>query len=820
MYKILSVKKAFTLIIGCLMCLISWSQTNPALVTIDLPQGVIFKDTIVSSLPPTQVPPYHNPINTPGISGFGNDEYEFSFLPNPQFLGKDVVNVKYFSGTAGQATPKYIRYEINYKTSIVTAKDDFVVYEAGSDLVAINVLENDVTSSSGLAEVMIAQVSNGTATVNENNLIEFVPDDESRPIFIEYVAIDDQGNSDLATVVLQADNVQPQDTLRFTIVNNRPFEVILPNETCTIVDSTDFGELELVGSMMSYKPDAYSQGSDETTLSDGNATTVVVFNVIDNTPSDDFVQDDYVFTPMNTSVDLDVFANDFDPQDEFIVDHSADMIHDTLGKFSYTPPQWSQGTRFFYYTAYNGFENQTARVYITVDNFVPQSLSGHQITGLKNSAIVLDYQVPIDGYSFEVLNAPSNGQLQVDVDSIAVDCNEINSGGLIVYQPGVDYVGLDEFDLRYKVNGNTAGVIKVKVNVVDFTDDTVCPCIGPDCVWPGDVNNDGRVFVDDLLPIGLYMGEIGANRSDITYNHWNGQSSDDWETSQGEIGENLKFIDANGNGFIEASDVDAITENYNGAHNLFANKILGTKAYGLSLVNLNGVDTVYAGETLCLGISIGSEIFPVKDMHGLAFNLNIRPEAIDSSSLDLSFVENSWLTYNSAQIELVQQPYDGIIHAAVSRSDGMAMAGNGIIGQACFIVEEDLGGIRSGEELNTVKIGSSNVSSLDSKGNAFRLTDGEIEIPLGGIRPENHPITPQDLILFPNPTSGQVNIHMNGGSIDDLIISDLSGAQILRRADSESNQLSYDASALNPGTYVASVRSNGRWVSKMFYVLK
>ena len=186
----------------------------------------------------------------------------------------------------------------------------------------------------------------------------------------------------------------------------------------------------------------------------------------------------------------------------------------------------------------------------------------------------------------------------------------------------------------------------------------------------------------------------------------------------------------------------------------------------------------------------------------------------------MSFNQNSWLTYNSAHIEMVQQPLDGIIHAAVSRSDGMAMAGNGIIGAACFIVEEDLGGIRSEEESGSIKVASSNVSSLDSKGNAFSLLHGDIEIPIRKERPANQSIAVQDVLLFPNPTSGILNIHVNGSSIEELLISDLTGAQIKSVQNINSNKVNYNVSFLNTGTYVASVKANGKWVSKMFYVIK
>ncbi|MEO1713318.1 MAG: hypothetical protein AAFU60_08285 [Bacteroidota bacterium] len=88
---------------------------------------------------------------------------------------------------------------------------------------------------------------------------------------------------------------------------------------------------------------------------------------------------------------------------------------------------------------------------------------------------------------------------------------------------------------------------------------TFTPVCTEDCVWPGDTNNDGIAQYDDLLPIGTTQQASGLPRNGLLA--WNPYTATPWNFSL-PSGTNVKHVDANGNGFVQANDRALIDFNY------------------------------------------------------------------------------------------------------------------------------------------------------------------------------------------------------------------------------------------------------------------
>jgi len=812
--------------LGLLFFVLSHAQENPGFVVDKVVQDQTYTFTFTHFA--NNSPKWISLPSNAYAFGFtdlanGDNEWELSYTSSSGYLGSEQFVIEYKAdGPSGQWPPGYITFELDVVTSILEAEDDFHVFDIANASEIIDVLENDSTTGDTLMVSKIVQTSGGTAMIDGDGNIEFTPDNAGNFIgHVEYVVTDELGANDLGSLTIVSNDQGGSDTLYFTVTNERSFDVILPGVNCIISEYPDFGEAEILASTnaLKYTPDAGSVGNDELVVEDGADHLLVKFKVLDLPNGNGFVNDDYVFTAWNAPVSFDVFANDFESDGNVIVDHSSDIVLDSLGEFTYSPPQWYQGVQEFYYTAYNGIEHQEGKIIISVDNQVPNSLGSYVIPGLENQPIVLNYTVPLEGYTFIELNAPDYGTLTINsgVDTLDYDCNQIIGQDLIVYEPNQDYTGIDEFDLRYQVDGQNVSVVKFTIDIQEDTQDTLCHCIGPDCVWPGDTNNDGRVFIDDLLPIGLEMGVAGESRdNDITYGHWYGQQSNDWGTSLGQLGADFKHIDSDGDGYVTSNDVDAITDNFDNAHGLFTNKILGTKDFGLFLTPSHM--PVDSGDLLCITIKVGTKNNPLIDMHGLSFDLNINEDVIDSSSLTFEFFENDWFTYNASQIDMHLQPADGVIYAGLSRADGNVISGYGPIGSACFIVEEDATGFKGDGQLAAFTIGTSQITTIDADGNYFSLPNTEIEIPYN-TESENF-TNKDDLILYPNPTNGLLNIHLNGAqNINDIQIVDFSGQLISQFNDLDTDHHTLDVSELNTGLYIAKVRSVDTWIYKKFKVI-
>lgn len=80
-------------------------------------------------------------------------------------------------------------------------------------------------------------------------------------------------------------------------------------------------------------------------------------------------------------------------------------------------------------------------------------------------------------------------------------------------------------------------------------------------IFPGDLNNDGRVNYLDLLPLGLAYGRVGPPRPEASLD-WFAQPALPWPFQLPVSGVNFAFIDADGNGVIDSLDIAAIPFNY------------------------------------------------------------------------------------------------------------------------------------------------------------------------------------------------------------------------------------------------------------------
>jgi hypothetical protein len=78
-------------------------------------------------------------------------------------------------------------------------------------------------------------------------------------------------------------------------------------------------------------------------------------------------------------------------------------------------------------------------------------------------------------------------------------------------------------------------------------------------VYPGDANNDAAVDVRDILPIGRYFGSTGPARPGGSLT-WGMQTATAWATPE------ATNADCDGNGTVDANDVQGILTNYGRTH--------------------------------------------------------------------------------------------------------------------------------------------------------------------------------------------------------------------------------------------------------------
>lgn len=790
-----------------------------------IPRGQTYTDTIEAQFPLPNFFVTHCQVSTRNIGGRLREVTISSAQSNPNYVGP----ARAFAQYVDNLRPYYIEYKITFSPSVITTSDDFVTF-SGSDPVVVRPVANDVSTASGLSLRGLAFVQGGQATM-EADSITFTPNDDANEGYVLYSVQDDEGTSMNGTIyfIRSASDFPSSDTISLAVKNTLNKRITLPADGFILFQDGLLGSADSLHSRVyEYNPSFPQTGTDTLIFSHSNGHhCVYILDVTGINANTSSVRDDVVFTPKNTSVTFDVLANDLAFHFS-IINYSPELVRDTLGVFTYTPPSQFSGIKNFTYTVrYSSNYTYTGKITIYVGNYKPNENIDYEFSTIKNKSLVVNYDMPIEGYHFELLNNPLFGTVELfDNQTVEEDCNEFWSKTTLIYTPDNNYYGQDSFDIQYCVVNNGCVVYKVYVEILDSDLDTLCLCQGPGCVWKGDFNGDGIVSVRDVLALGRYMGLSGPERVDSAWPARLGQISDDWALTQLN-GYNIKHIDADGDGLISEEDADAIDEYYGVHHRFVPQEVLGSKE--IDFILENDSEEYEPGDLAVIDIVLGSEQSPAIDVFGLVFGLNINPSVLDSASLDVVFDSSSWLTKGDGQLQLFKQPQSGQVEAALTKVSSIVVdelegfrpgggSGHGVIGQLVFIVVDELEGFRSSDDYYLSRIYARDIEMEDKDGFRFKLPDSHLDIKINRNLTDPEP-TEDKLILYPNPAQNHVILHFNGRNIIyGYTVFDAMGQRIEEHKNLYSQSENINTSALPDGMYIVQVTTSQGTISKKLYV--
>ena len=762
------------------------------------------------------------------ISNIGNEKWKITISPSQgsnDFTGKASAVLQYTDGIKS----RWITYHIHFVASAITTNADFVTI-VSDDQIEINPLTNDFTTATSLTLVGISHVQSGTAVLSYGKIL-YTPATDDDNDFILYSVKDDKGAVANGVVYLLREQspVALKDTIQLSVLNTQTTYITLPFSGFIQSTSPAYGQIVLKHEQVyQYIPNKGSNNRDVFVLKNGNYERVIVVNILKKTQNTSSVKDDAIFTPKNTSVSFDVFKNDLSTNFP-ITSFSTELIKGNKGNFTYTPPSGYSGIKNFTYTVNYGNYQAQGKITITIGNYAPIQSVDYTFNTLKNAPLAITYNVPIAQYTFKVLNAPEFGTAEVfDINTTITDeCNTIKSKAILTYTPYNNYYGSDSFDIEYCVPNNPCVVYKIYIRVHDHNG-SVCPCAGPNCVWSGDMNGDGRVSISDILPLGRFIGLSGKSRSDINLPYRGGQKSEDW-TYQQPNGLNIKHIDADGDGLLSVLDTAAISENFGLVHNFVPSEVFAVKDFGFQLLpNTTELDS---GDLLVMDVILGTPSKPVVDLLGMVYSLNFAPHIFASGTMYAEFFKDSWLTKGNPSIQMSKKPSPGVLQAGVVKAgaivtdeiDGFkptGATGQGIIGKVYAIVTDEIDGFRPSPGSNNTdtylyrSVNTDGIEIEDIDGEKYMIPDVYTEF---RVKTEKKtPVPSEDkLMIYPNPVQDALNLHFNGRNIiKGYKLYDAMGVMVVAMDEVNQQAISVNTAQMTAGVYIMQVVTTQGTITK------
>jgi hypothetical protein len=821
-------KILFFMFVFGLIGLTTTSSAQTIFEEIDLLQGEVLPIQLTSQVVPPQLksdPVEGNIVEQEPSNG---PDYVLNYIPDSSFLGSDgfaveVITSFNYSDPAASIKKTYV-FLINIQASMVETNDDFV-HLTSQDEVVIDVLANDETSSSDLT-VTLAQVLKGTAIVNGDQTISYTPNGDD-PDYIVYSVTDDFNTISSSTIYLTQESETTEEfTIKeYTIASGNSQYIILPNDDFTLVtEDFDFGEVEQINSFVyKYSSEENSGGFElvEFTDSDENIHHATI-DIIEKYTDVGFVKDDLFYSASNTNIIFDVSLNDI--YDQYVIsDYSEELTYIGSGEFSYTPTPYYSGVKKFTYTADDGFTEEIGEIELVISNFKPTNYFDYNFSTPENQPRIVEYNVPLGTEFFGIVSLPDHGSIEIFTEDESVDlgCDEGIQKVFAVYTPDEDYVGMDDFTIKYCASDNNlCNNISILVETVE-NDLEACICVD-DCVWPGDANGDGKVSVVDALSIGRFIGNGGAAREDSPFGDiYEGSSADDWSTTQVN-GKNLKHADANGDGYITSEDLDVVIDNYGEINSVISADILGVK--NLPFLLTTDATDIDSGDWLVLNVILGDDDFPAIDLHGVAFAVNLPASLVDSASVEVEYLESGYFVKDAPYVSLTHQPTDGIIHTAGTKSNAVGSTGAGIIATVSFIVEEDAEGFKDDKRSFAERIGDivatisiTDIIIEDSRGFKYSLPNSSLDIVVNSGEDESSEVL-TDLSVYPNPAKDIVTVATkNGTKFTSIDVYSMEGQLVKSIANLNETEAQIQINGLTKGLYILQAStSTSTYSTKLF----
>lgn len=739
------------------------------------------------------------------------------YTPDTNFIGRDTITYEYEEYPSNKT--KYRSYVFIIVNSKIELVSDYYIVNKNSDSTAIKPLLNDISSlgTKYLKIKTVSSVNRLNAFQSNDTVITFWPVTDSVGLaYISYTVCDTFNtcvDGNIVVNVIDSINLK-SDSLYVGIPKNVPVTIPLPQKGYTTVIKPKKGIIQFNSDSSSvvYKPFGGIVALDTFKLIKNNISKQVFVEIYYVKDPSKITVDDVVFTPKDSTVLFNVSSNDIFNKSKnynFLVFKNPNRGQlvpiGSKGEFKYIPEAGYEGVQSFTYKVCPNGLCEYGEVKIFIGNWEPDTRVDYQFSTYKNVPIVVSYHIPIDAYNF---SSPDTAYVKsypgwdtVELKYIKTCTDTVIGYNLLIYYPPKDFEGTRSFTVNYCIP-STGQCVKAKctVSIKDSTDKKCSTyCVG-DCVWPGDVNLDGEVTMPDFLQIGYNLGNSGTSRSN-TAQKFTAMQSLDWnETIPGGFAD-MKHADTNGDSKVDCSDTTSISNFYRKHHSLIPKPVYdrGDFPFILKVLTPNATP----GQIALIEVQLGDDVNPVINLGGYSYELDYNTDVVNESSLAVIFYQNRWVTLNSALMNMYKKPWDGRLESGFVRANGNRVSGKGGVEVLSFIVEDDLGGFRKGDQIVKIPFYFKNVLVLQDDGSYVQLPDQVAYITLGGNSDSKQELNPADLLIYPNPTDNYLNVHLNGNNqMLSMKLYNLDGSLVKEIKNSEQKHHLLDVQNLQNGLYL------------------
>ncbi len=767
---------------------------------------------------------YSEPYN-----GSPSGLWHLDYTPNTGYLGPDSILITVQNDHPIFNFPIQKMIAISVVPASIEANDDFVSVEPGN-IALIDVLSNDVATSTPYLEVV--SLTNNVDVEIVGSQIEIQTDPDYRGIAkFSYTACVDPETCSIGMGVVFVENVGSMiDTFELGTNYKHPKKNLLPlSDGYQVTDAPNHGELDNFGDgNVNYTPDEFHLGKDTFTIAYNTNTSSVsirtfIIETFDTPAPLTLAVADQVEIAVNGNAVIDVLANDLG-NNLILQQITLDPVNGTAvivgNEIDYTANSGFVGLEKIQYKVCTpNFSNcEITDLLIFVDNQNPAN-SDYELITSANTPLIIDYKGNLAGWDFVPSNSTSaqGGILEYHsgIWNGVVNGQNVEGENLLIYYPPTDMIGMDNFSLDYCLNGECVGV-NVDLEVTVDPDPAENPHCVYDCVWPGDADADGKVTIKDVLAVGYCAGEVGiARQGPATDQIWYPRFSENWEKIAPGSGVNLKHIDVDGDGVVTKDDVTLISSFYGEENSITVEE--NPVASNVPIYFVSQTQNPQPGDHVVIDILLGAEPTPAIDVSGITFSLNYNTDVVVEGSFKVNFKRDSWLSYDSPVLNFVKRPFEGKIDVAYTRVEGTMASGFGKIGTVDFIIEDEIDGIRQGDEY-AFNISVENTNVMNGAGFYNGLFGEGITLTIANAIDADNSLNPEDLAIYPNPTSGVLNVHLNGkNNFRSIEIVDIAG-RILQMEENKTNHIILDVSAYQDGMYFLRATTDKGFITKRFQV--